>query len=48
MVGLVQSLGGEMLAGEGDVKKDEKWYLGEVGPGATRVVFFRFLLIDTS
>jgi hypothetical protein len=39
-MGFVQSLGGEVLAGEGDVKKGERWYLGEVGPGATRVVFF--------
>jgi len=27
VVGLVQSLGGEMLAGEGDVKKDERCHL---------------------
>jgi len=26
-VGFVQRWGGEMLAGEGDVKKDERWGL---------------------
>jgi len=39
-VGFVQRWGDEVIAGEGDVKKDERWYLGEVGPGATWVVFF--------
>ena len=40
----MQSLGGEMFVGEGDVKKDERWYLGEVGPGATRVVFLSIFI----